>query len=319
MSTPITPTEAHKDLWRQLTTMALDYLRSSIYSFSHDDRAIQLIAESEARALSAVCARHNAVIAERDELRKQVDWLQLNNDMLTDNPEAHQRAIADRQAIIAERDQLRAELAAQTEIAAGHSASLERQDKEYHQLRAECERLTSVARRLEETIDGTEEMLGGLNQGEGYWDMVRRVVGTAARAEKAEAELAMKIDTLDLMRDEFLRIKACTVCHPHNAFAEEIADLCDRAITNLLQRVPVIVQRDKAEAELSAERELVDWLASGAMPNDIFIDRDPGSGELSFVIRLWPKTGPGPEYAAQTLRAAIRKAMNEHQHEQGTD
>jgi hypothetical protein len=47
------------------------------------------------------------------------------------------------------------------------------------------------------TIDGTEEMLGGLKQGEGYWDMVRRVVATAARAEKAEAELAAERARLD--------------------------------------------------------------------------------------------------------------------------
>jgi len=89
-----------------------------------------------------------------------------------------------------------------------------------------------------------------------YQRLFTEVPNLVARAERAEAEVSMKTDTLDLMRDEFLRIKACTVCHPHDAFAEEIADLCDRAIANLLQRVPVIVQRDKAEAELATLRLL---------------------------------------------------------------
>lgn len=47
-----------------------------------------------------------AMTAERDAKRKEVDWLQLNNDMLTDDPAGHARALAERAAIIAERDVL---------------------------------------------------------------------------------------------------------------------------------------------------------------------------------------------------------------------
>jgi hypothetical protein len=54
-------------------------------------------------------------------------------------------------------------------------------------------------------------------------------------------------DHLDLMIDEFKRIKALTK-------DTEIQGLCDRAISNTQQLVPVIVQRDKAEKELTASQ-----------------------------------------------------------------
>ena len=51
------------------------------------------------------------------------------------------------------------------------------------------------------------------------------------------------IDALDMMRDEFLRIIACPGCNA------EIEDLANRAQLKLIQLVPVIVQRDRAEDE----------------------------------------------------------------------
>ncbi len=54
----------------------------------------------------------------------------------------------------------------------------------------------------------------------------------------------MSTETLDLMRDEFQRIKLLT----DNT---EIIGLCDRAMSNITQRVPVIRQRDDALATLS--------------------------------------------------------------------
>ena len=68
------------------------------------------------------------------------------------------------------------------------------------------------------------------------------------RAERAEAEVSRLTDTLDLMRDEFLRIIACPGCNG------EIEDLANRAQLNLIQRVPVIIQRDRAEAQASKLR-----------------------------------------------------------------
>lgn len=66
-----------------------------------------------------------------------------------------------------------------------------------------------------------------------------------ARAERAEA-------TADLMVDEFKRIRALV------GSTSEIAGLCDRAMKNTYQHVPVIVQRDAAEAEVKRLREALE-------------------------------------------------------------
>lgn len=58
--------------------------------------------------------------------------------------------------------------------------------------------------------------------------------------ERANSTLT---DTIDLMRDEFLRIKAC----PN--VSEEVVGLCERATSKITQRVPVLVQRDTAEKD----------------------------------------------------------------------
>ena len=79
-----------------------------------------------------------------------------------------------------------------------------------------------------------------------------------ARAERAEVEVSKLTDALDMMRDEFMRIIACPGCNA------EIEDLANRAHLKLIQRVPVITQRDRAEAELAAERARLDWLESDA-------------------------------------------------------
>lgn len=51
------------------------------------------------------------------------------------------------------------------------------------------------------------------------------------------------IDHIDLMKDEFLRIKALT----NDA---EIVQLCNRAVNKTDQLVPVLTQRDEAESKL---------------------------------------------------------------------
>ncbi len=53
-------------------------------------------------------------------------------------------------------------------------------------------------------------------------------------------------DQLDLNRDEFLRIKACPGAD------DEIKQLCDRSQQVIVQRVPVIEQRDNAKIALAA-------------------------------------------------------------------
>jgi hypothetical protein len=63
-----------------------------------------------------------------------------------------------------------------------------------------------------------------------------------------ERELSAATDTIDLMRDEFQRIKGC--CVEDADVASEIQGICDRAMLNIVQRVPVIKQRDNAERRL---------------------------------------------------------------------
>ena len=84
-------------------------------------------------------------------------------------------------------------------------------------------------------------------------------------AESADRNVSLRLerdqltDALDMMRDEFMRIIACPGCNA------EIEDLANRAQLKLIQRVPVIVQRDRAEdeacrlrAELATERARLD-------------------------------------------------------------
>jgi hypothetical protein len=63
------------------------------------------------------------------------------------------------------------------------------------------------------------------------------------RLNYPKAKRARDQETLDMMRDEFTRIAA------KNEATEEIKALCQRAIMNITVRVPLIVQRDKAERE----------------------------------------------------------------------
>ena len=125
-------------------------------------------------------------------------------------------------ALTAERDQLRSDCDNETKWASHYLAQSiaekARADKaeavlaDPQQLHAHClrnlnegqiahlfgERMTAIfnraaraeakAFRLTGTIDKTEEMLGGLKQGEGYWDMVRRIVARAERADQMEAK-----------------------------------------------------------------------------------------------------------------------------------
>ena len=52
-------------------------------------------------------------------------------------------------------------------------------------------------------------------------------------------------DHIDLMVDEFKRIQA--LCHDTYLHNTEISGLCERAVSNTVQHVPVILQRDQSE------------------------------------------------------------------------
>ncbi|MCP4643093.1 MAG: hypothetical protein GY851_21785 [bacterium] len=67
--------------------------------------------------------------------------------------------------------------------------------------------------------------------------------------ERKQADAGEGADTLehiDLMRDEFMRIRSCPGADA------EIKGLCDRAITRTEQNVPVLRQRDEAVQECDA-------------------------------------------------------------------
>lgn len=69
-------------------------------------------------------------------------------------------------------------------------------------------------------------------------------------------EMEQLQDTLDLMVDEFERIKNLADAYSDKTYPlkyaidREIIGLCERAISGLKQRVPLIGQRDKAEAKV---------------------------------------------------------------------
>jgi len=60
-------------------------------------------------------------------------------------------------------------------------------------------------------------------------------------------------DTLDLMRDEFLRIIACP------GATDEIKGKCVRAISEILVRVPIIQERDRLEKELRETKSKLEY------------------------------------------------------------
>jgi len=76
----------------------------------------------------------------------------------------------------------------------------------------------------------------------------------AKRAAHAETkrEFSALTDTLDLMRDEFQRIVARMVESGTiiTDVGQEILTICNRARSQIAQRVPVIAQRDAAESRV---------------------------------------------------------------------
>lgn len=65
-------------------------------------------------------------------------------------------------------------------------------------------------------------------------------------------------DVLDMMRDEFMRISAICANHPDDTRWQEVAGLCRRAKNTIEQKVPVVVQRDKLEAENARLRTVIE-------------------------------------------------------------
>ena len=90
-----------------------------------------------------------------------------------------------------------------------------------------------------------------------------------AEYENLLAQFSIQTDALDLMVDEFHRIKSTLGAHLDetypmtHALHKEVMGYCERAISGIKQRVPVIEQRDQAEARASkfevALRDVLHW------------------------------------------------------------
>lgn len=95
------------------------------------------------------------------------------------------------------------------------------------------------------------------------------------------------IDWLDLMIDEFRRIRSCP------AADDEIKGLCDRAVANTHQRVPVIVQRDQLVASQQFESTLVATTLAGDDIRDLLASRQGaftvGNGQLLTLVKNYLK------------------------------
>lgn len=96
----------------------------------------------------------------------------------------------------------------------------------------------------------------------------------SVHAEQLEVELAEKESALDLMRDEFLRIRALCTTHGHLGWPSEIAGLCDRAVSGIKARVTLIELREEAEKKWAAAlRELAASEKALGELNQRLIDR----------------------------------------------
>ena len=85
-------------------------------------------------------------------------------------------------------------------------------------------------------------------RGLGFRGVVEVTEALVAKLAEKDTEIARLTDCLDLMRDEFQRISILTS-------DTEILSLCRRAVADIGQNVPVIVQRDNAEKEVARLKE----------------------------------------------------------------
>ena len=76
------------------------------------------------------------------------------------------------------------------------------------------------------------------------------MISSFKKPEEVNDNHSKLIDMVDLMRDEFKRVQNLTTNH-------EIWGLCDRAMGNITQRIPVIKQRDDLAAEVIKLKKLL--------------------------------------------------------------
>jgi hypothetical protein len=92
--------------------------------------------------------------------------------------------------------------------------------------------------------------------------------------QQAEANKEAR-ETVDLIRDEFMRINALTQTSVDWHNAAEVQAICERAVSKINQTVPLIVQRDRLENELSELKTACEYLIEAGRPhgrNDTYPD-----------------------------------------------
>jgi hypothetical protein len=109
-------------------------------------------------------------------------------------------------------------------------------------------------------------------------------------------------ETLDMMRDEFTRIAA------KNEATEEIKTLCQRAIMNITVRVPLIVQRDKAERE--ARLWETRYNEQTHLAADVLTERDALGELLERADEALGDSGLGSQ--GSPLRVEIHEALKNY-------
>jgi hypothetical protein len=183
MSAPIT--EAHRDLVRSVW----DGMRDEKTTF---EECAQLIADSEARALSVVCGRHVALLAERDQLRSALALGQQNCD------DAYDDLRAERDAARAEAEKAKGYIALQVARAETAEAEVERlkdQGRTACDLFDDLKRMQARAERAEAILGKLQELHGCSREMVFHWceNAAQRSLGLG----KVQAELAAERARLD--------------------------------------------------------------------------------------------------------------------------
>lgn len=138
------------------------------------------------------------------------------------------------------------------------------EDKEIERLQA---KIRAIEQRHKEEVERLQE-----EKNKFFWELGQismtientgKIEGTGwSEAHKAVSKL---IDHTDMMCDEFQRIKAAVLSPPPEsalgkAVTDEVVGLCERGVKYIRQHVPVIEQRDRAEAERDSLRTEVSKL-----------------------------------------------------------
>lgn len=127
--------------------------------------------------------------------------------------------------------------------------------EELHEMWKEARSFEGDFNAATEAIKRLEEEIEFLKESRSKW--AKQSSENADDLDKALASWHMKCirleDRIDLMCDEFKRIKAMT----HN---QEIQSLCERAIQDIKQNVSVIEQRDAAFKQVASQMETIDRL-----------------------------------------------------------